>query len=49
MRTDRLTAAVHRVEDRATFTDRYEALLKHYGMTGQKPQPASGLFRFVIL
>ena len=41
-RTDRLTAAVHKVDHPNTFTDRYEALLAHYSLIGQKTRPASG-------
>ncbi len=37
-RTDRLTAAVHKTEHPEEFTQRYEALLRHYRMTGQKIQ-----------
>ena len=37
-RTDRLTAAVNNLSDHDEFTRRYDALLKHYGLTGQKTQ-----------
>lgn len=37
-RTDRLTAAVHKTEHPEEFTQRYEALLRHYGITGRKIQ-----------
>jgi hypothetical protein len=39
--TDRLTAAVQKALHRDEFTQRYEALLKHYGMIGRKTQAAS--------
>ncbi len=35
-RTDRLSAAVHKECNPNEFTPKYEALLKHYGLTGQK-------------
>jgi len=37
-RTDRLTAAVHKVEHPDEFTRGYEALLDHYGLEGRKIQ-----------
>lgn len=37
--TDRLSSAVHSRCDYKEFTDRYKALLKHYGMEGKKIQP----------
>jgi hypothetical protein len=37
-RTDRLTAAVHKTEHPEEFTQRYEALLRHYGVVGQRIQ-----------
>lgn len=37
-RTDRLTAAVHKTEHPDEFTQRYEALLRHYSLTGRKIQ-----------
>jgi len=40
-RTDRLTAAVQKVEHPEEFTRRYGALLRHYGLEGQKTQAAS--------
>jgi len=35
-RTDRLSAAVNNLKDPEEFTERYERLLRHYGMGGQK-------------
>jgi len=40
-RTDRLTAAVQKPDRPEEFTRRYSALLKHYGLEGDKTQPAS--------
>lgn len=40
-RTDRLSAAVHKDLNPDEFTDRYSALLRHYGLEGQKTQAAS--------
>ena len=37
-RTDRLTAAVHKTEHPQEFTQRYEAMLRHYGLAGQRIQ-----------
>jgi hypothetical protein len=37
-RSDRLTAAVHNYRHAEAFTRRYEALLSHYGLDGQKIQ-----------
>jgi hypothetical protein len=37
-RTDRLTAAVHKMDHPEEFTQRYEALLRHYGLGGRKIQ-----------
>ncbi len=37
-RTDRLTAAVHKVEHSEEFTSSYAALLRHYGLAGEKIQ-----------
>lgn len=37
-RTDRMTAAVAKLESPEEFTRRYEALLDHYGMAGRKIQ-----------
>lgn len=37
-RTDRLSTAVNNMSDEKEFTGRYEALLRHYGMSGQKIQ-----------
>lgn len=39
--TDRLTAAVQKTQVFGEFTQRYQALLKHYGMEGRKTQAAS--------
>jgi hypothetical protein len=39
--TDRLTAAVQKALHPDEFTQRYQALLKHYGMNGRKTQAAS--------
>lgn len=40
-RTDRLSAAVNNLNDREEFTSMYKNLLDHYGIQGQKTQPAS--------
>jgi hypothetical protein len=40
-RTDRLSTAVNNMSDRTEFTERYEGLLRHYGMEGEKTQAAS--------
>jgi hypothetical protein len=37
-RTDRMSTAVNNVSDPAEFTDRYEALLRYYGVVGEKIQ-----------
>jgi len=37
-RTDRLSTAVNNVTNPAEFTDRYQALLRYYGMEGEKIQ-----------
>jgi len=37
-RTDRLTAAVHKTDHPEEFTQRYEALLRHYGLVGRRIQ-----------
>ena len=37
-RTDRLSTAVHQVDHPEEFTQRYKALLAHYGMEGRKTQ-----------
>ncbi len=38
-RTDRMSSAVHRVSStEASFTESYEGLLRHYGMSGEKIQ-----------
>lgn len=36
--SDRMSAAVSNLSERKDFTDRYEALLRHYGMEGRKSQ-----------
>ncbi len=41
-RTDRLTAAVNNLDEKRDFTIRYESLLRHYSMSGQKTNPDSG-------
>ena len=41
-RTDRMTLAVHADGRTAEFTDRYQALLAHYGMVAEATNPASG-------
>ena len=41
-RTDRLTAAIPPGEEGQVFTQRYQALLRHYGLKGQVTNPASG-------
>ncbi|MBC8164920.1 MAG: IS21 family transposase [Bryobacteraceae bacterium] len=38
-RTDRMSLAVKNGSDEREFTTRYEALMRHYKMTGQKIQP----------
>lgn len=40
-RTDRLSAAVQKPDNLEEFTQRYRALLNHYGLQGQKTQPES--------
>ena len=40
-KTDRLTAAVHKTKNPQEFTDRYNALLRHYRMDGKKTNPNS--------
>jgi len=37
--TDSLTAAVHKLGSREEFTDRYRALLSHYGLEGARTRP----------
>jgi len=39
--TDRLSTAVNKPENPEEFTQRYQGLLSHYGLTGRKTQPAS--------
>lgn len=41
-RTDRLSAAVNNLDEKRDFTLRYESLLRHYSMGGQKTNPNSG-------
>lgn len=36
--TDRLTAAVNNLNSEGAFQERYQALLRHYGLTGQRIQ-----------
>ena len=40
-RTDRLSAAVKKPDNPEEFTQRYSALLNHYGLQGHKTQPKS--------
>jgi len=40
-RTDRLSAAVQKPDNPEEFTQRYRALLNHYGLKGHKTQPES--------
>ena len=40
-RTDQLSAAVHQELSREAFTERYSALLRHYGIRPEKTQTAS--------
>jgi hypothetical protein len=40
-RTDRMSTAIKNTRDRAAFTDRYRALLRHYGLEGAKINAAS--------
>jgi hypothetical protein len=40
-RTDRLSSAVNNMSDPREFTDRYETLLAHYRLQGEKTQPSS--------
>jgi hypothetical protein len=37
-RSDRMSSAVNNLSERRDFTERYEALLAHYGLTGEKIQ-----------
>jgi hypothetical protein len=41
-RTDRLSAAINNLDKKRDFTIRYEALLRHYCINGQKTNPNSG-------
>lgn len=40
-KTDCLSAAVHPLDHPQDFTDRYEALMRHYGLEARKTNPAS--------
>jgi hypothetical protein len=40
-RTDRLSAAVQNPSDRQEFTDRYQRLMDHYSLTGEKTNASS--------
>lgn len=40
-RTDQLSAAVHKDLNRAVFTQRYQGLLRHYGLAGSTTAPDS--------
>lgn len=42
VRSDRLSAAVKNLKNTSEFTIRYEALLRHYNIRGEKTNPASG-------
>lgn len=42
VRSDRLSAAINNLKDPKEFTERYTALLKHYGLRGVKTNPGSG-------
>jgi len=41
-RTDSLSSAVNNLNEKEVFTRRYNALLKHYGLTGEKTQVGKG-------
>lgn len=41
-RTDRMSTAVNNLSDKKEFTQRYQALLAHYGMAGEKIQAGHG-------
>ena len=41
-RTDRMTLAVHQDGDREQYTARYQALMRHYGLTAEATNAASG-------
>lgn len=41
-RTDRLSAAVNNLDEKRNLTIRCEALMRHYGVAGQKTNPNSG-------
>lgn len=40
-RSDRLSAAVQNLSDRREFTQRYQRLMDHYGLNGEKTNPSS--------
>jgi len=39
---DRLSTAVNNASDRAEFTERYQGLMRHYGLEGEKTQAGHG-------
>ena len=39
--TDRLSAAVNNLTEKREFTDKYQAVLRHYGINGMKTNPSS--------
>lgn len=41
-RTDRMTLAVHQDGNLEVYTSRYQALMRHYGVTAEATNPASG-------
>jgi hypothetical protein len=41
-RTDRLSTAVNNTSDPAEFTERYQSLLRYYGLEGEKTQAGQG-------
>lgn len=41
-RTDRLSSAVNNLDEKRDFTSKYNGVLKHYQMEGQKTNPNSG-------
>jgi len=41
-RTDRLSSAINNLSEQRSFTRRYEGLLSHYGIYGEKTNPSSG-------
>jgi len=42
-RTDRLSTAVNNASDRAEFTERYQGLMRHYGLEGKRRKPGMGM------